>query len=213
MSSKNAIAEFADEMLKHFPPFRQWEDYQEKAWAETLEAELSGFSAEVIKAAQKQIIRTRKPRDPRPPMVSECIDACLEARRFLESGKQAQTLPEMRSNTLDWSADRLKLARDLVHTEMGRQAAKEGWAGALFVFARKNQRLPDAGKRIEYRKAKDSAPVMVSEVEWCKREAKDFDDAYEYSVKGGWDPAGVLEKLGRQIIERRQRLEREVLAR
>lgn len=213
MSSKNAIAEFADEMLKHFPPFRQWEDYQEKAWAETLDAELSGFSAEVIKAAQKQIVRTRKPRDPRPPMVSECIDACLEARRFLESDKQAQTLPEMRSNTLDWSADRLKLARDLMHTQMGRQAAKEGWIGALYAFARKNQRLPDAGKRVEYRKAKDDAPVMVSEVEWCKREGKDFDDAYAHSVRGGWDPAGVLENLGRQIIERRQRLEREVLAR
>jgi hypothetical protein len=198
MSNKNAIAEFADTLLLRFPPFRQWEEYQEKAWAADMVAELSGFSAAVIQQAQRQIIRSRKPRDPRPPMVSECIEACLEARRLVEANRQAETLPEMRSGgPLDWTTERLKLARDLMHTDLGRQAAKEGWIGALFSYARRNAKLPA-----------DKAAV-----EAVKREAKEFDAAYAQSVKGGWPQAQLLENHRQQLIERRQRLEREVLGR
>lgn len=196
--SHQEIAEFADAMLQHFPPFRQWEDYQEKAWADTMASELSCFPKEVLARAQREIIRTRKPNMPRPPMVSECIQACLEARRWIEADASKGQLPAMRPAAGDeWSTERVKLAYDLIKSSLGKEAGRDGWILSLWGFCRINQRVPQG-----------------PETERCKRDAQEFDTAYADCVRGAAGPlSGVLEGLGAAMLAKRESLAAEVLRR
>lgn len=192
-----AIAEFADEMLQHFPPFRKWEDYQEKAWADTLAKELACFSNEVLANAKRQMIRTRGPKMSRPPMVSECIEACCESRRFLEHDEAASELPEFNPSAgAEWTTERVKLAYDLLKTESGRQAAREGWVLAYWNFCRVNMRVPKG-----------------SEIDQCKRDTAEFDEAYKKCLKGGWPEARALAALGESMLAKREELRAEAIGR
>ncbi len=173
MSSEEAIVEFADTILQHFPPFR-WEEHQEKAWAGRLVKELAGFSAEVVRRASDEIVRTR--RKPQTPGIAECIDACVSAKRWMDANRNKGKLPieggddPLGRVELDWTAERLKLASDLMNTPLGKAAAKEGWIGALWSFARKNQRLP-----------------QPNEIDGCKKTAKTVDELFRGCVDGsGW---------------------------
>lgn len=205
MSNNKAVVAFADMVLQHFPPFR-WEEHQEKAWAETMVRELGGFSEAVIARASQEIIRTRK--KPQTPLVSECIESCVSAKRWMDANANKGRLPidgGGSSANLDWTADRLKLASELVNTHLGRQAAKEGWVGALWSFARKNSRLPQQGK----------------EVDECKRDASGFDEAYSLCVREMKpnDPKKAyltpvmtaLEKIGADMLRRRHVIEKRLL--
>lgn len=216
MSSRKAIVAFADTVLQHFPPFR-WDEEKEAAWAETMVKELSGFSAEVINRAAREMVRTRKKE--KTPLVSECIDACSEAKRWLEIERSKEVLPVDASGptfapSLDWTADRLRLASELMDSPLGKQAAREGWVGILWSFARKNARMPEAGRNIEYRKSKATPVRMVSEIEFCKLEAADFGEAYKLAVRGaalGNSFMMALEKLGAEMLRRRHVTEQRVL--
>ena len=188
----SVVADFADALLQHFPPFQRWEDYQEKAWADTLVQELSGFDAEVIRRAQRQMIRSRKPRDPKPPMVSECVAACDEAKRWIDAERNKARGPMLDAASPavgEWSAERLSLAYDLIRTGQGRQAAREGWILALWHFARKNGRVP-AGP----------------EIDRCKRESANIEQiCAECSSKS--DPySQALAKWGFNILSKRAEL-------
>lgn len=197
MSSKKTVIAFADTVLQHFPPFR-WDDGKEAAWAETMVRELSGFPDEVVERAGREIVRTRK--KPQTPMVSECIDACLEAKRWIEAKRQSESLAVTHDGGVspqnrDWTAERLKLATELMFTPLGKQAAKEGWIGALWSFARKNSRLPQQGR----------------EVEDCKQHARWFDESYAICVRQRHNPLSAsLERLGAMMLGRRHDLERRV---
>jgi hypothetical protein len=193
--SKKVVIAFADRVLQHFPPFR-WDDDKEAAWAETMVRELSGFPDDVVERAGREMVRTRK--KPQTPLVSECIDACLDAKRWIEAQRQSETLSVEHDSGVnrDWTTERLKLANDLMVTPLGKQAAKEGWVGALWSFARKNSRLPQQGK----------------EIEGCKQAAKDFDAAYALCVRGHGDArvSAALEKIGGDMLKRRHDLERRI---
>ncbi len=186
--------DFVAAMTMHYYPPAKWDEEQEKAWSKTIVRELSGFSSEVIERGAHQIIRTRK--EGRIPLVSECIEACHEARRWIDAEKNKGQLPmgEKPASGLDWTSDRLKLATDLCMSPMGREAAKEGWVQQLHDFARKNSRLPQPG-----------------EIGALKREAKAFDEAYARCVKGGWPQAEKLERLGAMMLKRREDLVDRVL--
>lgn len=203
--SANTILNFISRVIQHFPPFR-WDDEQEKSWVETMKSELKGFSDEVLSRAIVDLIRTRK--DRRIPLPAECISACLEARRWVETENQKSSLPvgdqDGRAH-LDWTTERLKLADDLVMGSMGRQAAKEGWVGMLHAYARKNSRLPPE-----------------SEIGALKRAAKEFDETYAMCVRGGNAPPTkrgpqqvapfhLLEKLGASMLKRREEIADRVL--
>lgn len=198
MSNKKTVVAFADTVLQHFPPFR-WDEAKEIAWAETMVRELSGFADDVVHRAAREMVRSRK--KPQTPMVSECIDACLDAKKWLEAQRQSETLSVVHDGGVslqnrDWTAERLKLASDLMNTPIGKQAAKDGWVGALWSFARKNQRLPTQGK----------------ETEDCKQMAKGFDEAYAICVRSPHNPMmAALEKLGAEMLRRRHAIERRVL--
>lgn len=204
--SHEAIAEFADTMLTRFPPFKQWEDYQEKAWADDLVAELSGFSAEVIKRAQREIIRHRKPRDPRPPMVSECIAACVEARRWLEAQENQGKLPAFRDPEGDeWSTERWRVAHELKQSVLGRQAAREGWIHSFVHFCRKYRRHP-AG----------------NEIEQCKRDSAGIEEIHAKAMRGEKGPkdapvradvalSKAIAKWALDILDKRKKWSEEAL--
>ena len=209
-----AIAQFADEMLQHFPPFRKWEEYQEKAWADTLATELAGFSSEVLTAAKKQIIRTRKPHMPRPPMVSECIDACVEARRFIEKDKRAGEMPEInKSAGAAYSPEREALASSLIRSAMGREAAQAGpcWILSLWEFCRDNQRLP-VGPEIA--RCQRAAREVEDALTICRKEV---DVSATFKPVDGWLPlAGpadfkLWQRTGINMLAKREKLSAEVL--
>jgi hypothetical protein len=120
--------------------------------------------------------------------VSECVSACVEARKWLDAKVGAEALPIQQQKPKSYD-EKTQLANDLVMGPEGRQAAKEGWIGILHDFARNHGRLPPA-----------------SEFGTMKREAKGFDDAYAKCVRGGWGQAKQLELLGAKMLKRRQEL-------
>lgn len=198
MSSNKSVVAFADAVLQHFPPFR-WDEHQERAWAERLVKELSGFSPDVVDRAADELIRTRK--KPQTPIIAECIDACASAKRWVDANRDSGRLPIDGGagpiGHLDWTAERLKLASELMATPLGKQAAKEGWVGALWSFARKHSRLPQPG----------------AETNGCKDAAKGFDEAYAVCVRdAGSNPLmRKLEALGAEMLRRRHAIEQRIL--
>ncbi len=209
-SIRQAIIAFADQVLQHFPPFR-WDEDQEKAWADTLVRELSGFSTEVIERAGRAMVRTRK--KTQTPLVSECIDACADARKGIEIENRASSLsfeakappdPYLK----DWRED--DFANDMALNRRDPicvQAAKDGWIGTLHSFVRKHRRMPSSTEKTTYRKSMKAPEQMVTEIEWCKREAKDFDEAYAKCVRGGWVYAQRLTtQVGDVMLRRRGEL-------
>ncbi len=202
MSSKKTVVAFADTVLQHYPPFR-WDEEKEAAWAATMVQELSGFSDEVVQRAGRELVRTR--RKPQTPLVSECVDACVAAKRWVDAEKNSGRLPvdgaALGYPHLDWTADRLKLASELMNTPLGKQAAKDGSAGALWSFARKNARLPQPG----------------AEINGCKEAARGFDEAYASLLRRSNENPTMralqekLEALGAEMLRRRHAIERRVL--
>ena len=194
MSTK-AVSHFVGTIIQHFPPFR-WEEEQEKAWVDTVVRELSCFSEAVLDRAVSEMVRTRK--DRKIPLVSECIQACLEARRWIEADASKGQLPAMRPAAGDeWSTERVKLAYDLIKSSLGKEAGRDGWILSLWGFCRINQRVPQG-----------------PETERCKRDAQEFDTAYADCVRGAAGPlSGVLEGLGAAMLAKRESLAAEVLRR
>jgi hypothetical protein len=189
MSSK-AVTQFVDSVLQHFPPYR-WDESQERSWMDTLIRELSGFSDAVLARAMSELVRTRK--DRRIPLVSECIDACLDAKRWFDAEKGKGQLSSgpapVNQAFLDWTEDAFKLSRDLMSGPMGLQAAKEGWIGCLDAYCRKFKRLPPEGQ-----------------IPSLKREAKGFDETYEKCVRGGFKDAAKWAAMGEEMLRRRNKL-------
>lgn len=182
-----AITKFLEAVLLHYPPYR-WDEEQEKSWSKTMIVELRGFGPAVLDKAITNMIRTRK--DRRTPLVAECVQACVEAKRWIDIESGKQDLPLEKQKTVgEYSDDRVRLANDLVMSPLGKQAAKEGWIGVLHGFCRRNLRMP-----------------MGQEIADCKREAQEFDKIYAVSVKGGWPQAREFEKLGAKMLRKRQEL-------
>lgn len=205
MTSK-AVTDFVETILLHFPPFR-WDEEQEKAWAATMVRELACFQPDVLRKAAETMIRSRRER--RIPLVSECIDACSDAKRWLDANKRASSMDVGQApptaSEMKW-AERERLADDLIACPLGQSAAREGWIGALHAYAVKFGRLPQQG-----------------ELTTVKAQAKDFDSAYADVVRGeAPDKAGevrkippmmlsVLQKLGADMLAKRRARERRVL--
>ncbi len=179
MSSTKAVLNFVDAVLLHFPPFR-WEEEQEKAWVGTMVKELGGFDSAVLDKAISEMVRTRgrKKDERRIPTVAECIDACLDARKWIDGDKNNGRLPIDGGDPLGredrhCTAERLKLATDLMDTPLGKTAAKENWIGALWSFAKKHQRLP-----------------QPAEINAVKKTSEDTDKVFTGCVTGdGWQKA------------------------
>jgi len=190
MSNRAPVLTFIAAIVQHFPPFR-WDQEQERAWANTLAKEIAGCSDAVLTRAISEMVRTRK--DRRIPLVSECIDACNDAKRWFDAEKgkgQLSTGPAPANQSfLDWTEDAFKLSRDLMSGPMGLQAAKDGWIGCLDAYCRKFKRLPPEG-----------------EIPSLKRQAKGFDETFAECVRGGWHDAAKWTAMGEEMLARRKKL-------
>jgi len=87
----------------------------------------------------------------------------------------------------DWTPSRIANANRLIRSPMGRQAAEEGWIGALWDFARVEERLPQG-----------------AELSRCKRIAKEADAAAAEVYRMTAVPA--LVKLAQSREEKHKRL-------
>jgi len=186
--SAEACKAFADAVIQHFPPY-QWDEAQTRSWVASMVRELGGFPAEALERARDQMIRTRK--DRRMPLVAECVWACIDAKKWIDAEKRRGQLPieRVHGSGFEWTAERMRLAYDLIRSPMGKEAAKSNWVLALWNFIRLQQRLPQ--------------PAEVKEL--CK-EADEFDEQYAKCVRGGWGQAAALVKLGDGMLERRKKL-------
>ncbi len=157
-----SVIDFNDEIIAHFPPKFRWDDGQKKSWVMAMVRELSGFSAEVLQRAARQLIATHK--EDKTPSVAKCIAACSEAQRWVraeQNGGKLQLDGAGVSRDRNWTDDRKRLADDLIMSPIGKQAAKEEWVKSLWNFCRRNSRLP-----------------QPNEIEGCKREHREFMEAY-----------------------------------
>lgn len=188
------VVDFIQELVLHFgePKFDVGEDDRPKAhaeWLRSMARGLSSFDADVLKAASYEIISTRKYRS--FPLLSECLEASYAAKKRQDAEK-----PRLPIKTDVGISESEALASDLVNGPLGRQAAREGWIGALFDWIRRERRLP-------------SESWGIREIQG---DARSFDAAYEACVRGEAGPLSVsLEKLGASMLKRREQLAREVL--
>lgn len=143
MMTADPVAKFIGTVQVHFPRGAKDDDL-EAAWMTSMVKFLAPYSEKVLAAAAEHILRTRDPRKQGNrwfPSPHECIEACELIKRTIDI-KETPLLSYGNRDPSPWAGWRMKLADDLMQTEMGRQAAREGWNGALWNFAREHQRLP-----------------------------------------------------------------------
>lgn len=144
MVTTDPVSAFIATVQVHFPRGGTRDEDLEDAWMTSMVKFLAPFTKDVLAAAAEHILRTRDPRKQGQrwfPSPRECIEACELMQRTMN----VQATPLLSYGNRDpspWAGWRVKLANDLMRTEMGRQAAREGWNGVLWNFARENQRLP-----------------------------------------------------------------------
>lgn len=207
--STAAAKKFAMKALQLFPPFR-WDDEQEDDWIQDVMKEISHFDDDVIDRGERDMVQTRKRKDG-TPAVSDCIRYCAEAFRWMQTkANKDKLLPSATPEPFlaDWRLD--DFANDIA---LNRQdplcvrAAKENWIGVLHSFVRKHRRMPSATEKIGYRKSMKAAELLLPEIEWCKREAKDFDEAYAVAVRGTGSVArSLVLGCGDAMLKRRSEL-------
>lgn len=192
-----AVSNFITGLVVHFgePKFDVPDYDKPKAhseWLKTMVHNFRNYSDNTLERAVQIIVSTRKYRS--FPLVSECREACADADDWLKS--QRLPMPDTSKPVPSaWSPDRITLADELVMGALGKQAARDGWVMALHTFCRDNLRLP-AGP----------------EIAKCIKTAKEFDEAYEWSLRGKTGPfSKSLVALGDSMLARREELRSMVL--
>lgn len=188
MSSKDAL-EFLDRILKNFPPYN-WTEDRQKEWVTSVVREVGRMPRDVLMRAADEIVRTRKA--VRTPVVAELVEACKEAKYWVERESSKDGLPldkdDVRKFAL-WSDERLRLANDLVMTPVGKAAAKEGWIRGLHDFIREHARMPAENEIVRLRIA-----------------ARDFNEEYEKCLRGTGPLMKSLAELGGKMVKRGEEL-------
>ncbi len=210
-------AEFAHAIYELYPPFRPWEDATLKAWTSTVIGRCGGFEDKIREGAFKSLTNVKHKE--KPPQVAVILEHCREVSRWIDAqnnkGKLALSQTVRDPYLEDWRDD--DFANEIAlnpKNPLCVQAAKEGWNGTLHTFVRKHRRMPSSTDKIAYRKSIKAAEQLIPELEWCKREAKDFDEAYAVGVRGNDSKdrrsAGALRDLvinvGDAMLARRKEL-------
>jgi len=190
-----AVTKFIAIVGVHFPMPNFKDEETEKTWLKSMVRVLGSYDADVLAEAAHRIVtttRTDKYRGPRFPLPADCVAVCEDIVRV----KAAGTRPLIAGPSVDpWTKDRFALANDLMRTEMGRTAAREGWVLALWHFAWANARLPAGG---ELTAIKAAAAGLHEAVSICE------------AGQGG-ACSKALANLGRQIMAKGDRLKAKVL--
>lgn len=195
MKISQHVLDFVATVSVHFPPPRGLDESLERAWLESIARSLDLYKPDVVLAAAALIIEERGETNGvrRFPLPKEIKQACHEVLNRRQAEKRAGALPigGQPSPYANW---RETLADELIMTPLGREAAKGGWILGLHDFARREGRAPQG-----------------REIDQIRREAKEFDAAYEKAARGGWPLAREVEALGRSMLARRELFRRRVL--
>lgn len=186
------VGKFIAVVSLHFPlPKFQSEDV-ESAWLASMIKFLGGYSDEVLSRTAEYIIQTRDPKKdgkffPVPAEIIRHADS-LKVVIAAEKNQAPPLLSHGQKDQSPYAGWRSEEADRLIQTEMGRQAAKEGWIGSLWHWCRK----------------KLSLPRTSAEVREIKSDAQVFNEALAKveAGEGGVCNAALL-KLGRTMQERR----------
>lgn len=185
MSQQQAITNFITSLALHFTVKHETPEH-EKAWLKSMAMNLRSFPASVLNEAAEEIIRTRKHRN--FPLPAECREVCIA----IDKRERAQELPveeKIPERHPEWTKWRIRNADMLINSALGREAARSNWILQLHDFVRVHQRMP-----------------KEHEVSRIKEQARLFDEAYAECVKGGWEQAAMLERLGAKMLARREKL-------
>ncbi len=195
--SATGAAKFIGDLVAAFPVHfgpqgteQEKSDYAAKrtAWMKSLMAELQSEDDVDLSEAASEIKRTR--RDRRFPTISECLSACRLVKRQREVKSDSGTLKLHAAPTT--GADYARsywLADELLVTEQGRRAAREGWVLGFYHFVRDNNRAPSSADENRLRRA-----------------AELFNETHEECLRGGFVFAAALARLGDSMAARREEL-------
>lgn len=200
-----AVQKFLEEVLVHFPR-REASETDEMMWVRSMKREMEGFSPAVLAKAAQIIIGTCDRRDFQW-LPKQCKAACYEADKLLKAERPRLVGTEPPAPHVATTADRERLAMELILGPMGRQATREGWIHSLYTFARDHMRLPSTDKPCTDKRQMHREHGPCSEVECCKYAARGFDKAFDDCRAA--DPAslqGKLVKLGLSMAQKRDAL-------
>lgn len=168
---------FIDRMLSIFhAPVTE----NERGFVEEMRKALAGWDLSILDMAADRLAKTAK-FFPKPAEVIEVCEAIAAER-----APKGPTPPV----NLYFTADAFRTANRLIRSEMGREAARDGWIGQLHDFCRQHARLPKG-----------------FDISHLKSEAKLFDDAYSACCAGKGGTLGTaLQKLGETFLAKRNDL-------
>lgn len=188
--SAEAVGKFVSIIATSFP-VKRWENESDEAlWLAGMVSDLAHFGPDVLIKAANEIRRTRQPKRDGAffPAPSECIAACEKAKRALELETIGRTMLTVDKAPTGFSPARHKLALDLLATELGIEAVKARWHGALYDFIYRNARMPKG-----------------TEIDAVKRASKEFFEAVKACERGEMGELSPnLARLGRGIAKRRE---------
>jgi len=201
------VAKFIATIAPHFPKALKAGDEQAEAmWTTTLVGFLAPYPPDVLERAALHILRTRsrKSDDKWFPEPSECIAVCDLMVALPANGGAMPLLSSGERDRSEFASWRKELADELINSEMGRVAAKQGWIGVLWGFVRFGGLKWDRwGRRVD---AKPDTPRLptADEIAALKAQAKVFDEALEACERGEAGPySRTLAELGRKMKARR----------
>lgn len=127
---------------------------------------LSQYNGEVLQRAADGLLATRSQR--KFPLLAECLDACRIARDEIagEAKRENDDQRQTAKSKDPWSPERIKLANGMMKSDLGQQAAAEGWIVSLHDFCREQARLPN---RFEAEKVRSAALQRKAEREERER--------------------------------------------
>lgn len=187
--SAAGVGKFIGIVAVHFPkPRFEDTDTDEVIWQASLTRMLGHFDDVVLARAADSIIRTRDRKKDGAffPVPKDCIEACEHAARIVEHEKRPKLIVDKEPKV--FSPERHRLALDCLGTELGIEAVKARWHGALYDFIYRNARMP---KGTEIEAVKSASKAFYAEVKAC-----------EQGERG--DLSQPLARLGRSIAQRRE---------
>lgn len=167
-----AVTKFIMLVSAHFPRQKfAGDEAREALWVQSMREMLSVYSDDVLMRAAEDIVRTRDPDKDGTmfPKPKECLDACETAKKALafEATPLLETSERWAQRVSEadlWSQERINLARDLLASELGQRAKREGWADHLFHFMRINKRLPQGPEVAETIRAARAHADLLAEL-------------------------------------------------
>jgi hypothetical protein len=183
-----AVKKFISVVALCFPKPRFEDEGDEALWSALMLKTVGHYSHEVLSRAANTIVSTRDRKKDGAyfPVPSECIAACEKAKRIVECEQHPMLTVDKAPS--GFSPDRHKLAIDLLGTDLGVEAVKGRWHGALYDFIYRNAKMP-----------------VGSEIDMVKRKSKEFFDAVRACELGkAGDLSKPLAQLGNNIARRRE---------